>query len=102
MTTLSLAAARADVLVKRAKLKASLAEAKHRLAPATIAGGVADDLRDRAEEGVAMVRERPAVAAGIATTLVAFLARKRLRRLFRKPKPRPAPPLPAPEQGTAS
>ncbi|KQM98095.1 hypothetical protein [Sphingomonas sp. Leaf25] len=100
MTTPSLAAARADVLVKRARLKASFAEAKHRLAPATIAGGVADDLRDRAEEGVAIVRERPAVAAGIATTLVAFLARKRLRRLFRRPKPRP-PVLPAPVQGTA-
>ncbi len=102
MSALSLAAARADVLVKRAKLQASLAEAKHRLAPATIASGVADDLREKAEESVAVVRERPAVAAGIATTLVAFLARKRLRRLFRKPKPRPAPPLPAPEQGTAS
>ncbi len=107
MTTPSLAAARADVLVKRARLQASLAEAKHRLSPATIAGGIADDLRDKAEEGVAVVRERPGVAAGVATGLVALLARKRIARLFRKPAPpRPdpaAPPPPTlPGQGTAA
>lgn len=106
MTGPSLAAARADVLVKRARLRASVAEAKYRLAPATIAGGIADDLRDKAEEGVAVVRERPAVAAGIATGIVALLARKRLSRWFRKsPPPRPdpaAPHLTAPEQGSAS
>ncbi len=106
MTGPSLAAARADALVKRARLRASVAEAKHRLAPATIAGGIADDLRDKAEEGVAVVRERPAVAAGIATGIVALLARKRLSRWFGKsppPRPDPAAAHPnAPEQGSAS
>lgn len=90
----SLAAAQADVLVKRARLQASLAEAKHRLSPATIASGVADDLRDKAEEGVAVIRERPGIAAGIATGIVALLARKRIVRLFRKTPPPPPPPLP--------
>ncbi|MEH3039511.1 MAG: hypothetical protein PGN21_05540 [Sphingomonas paucimobilis] len=90
----TLAAAQADVLVKRARLKASLAEAKHRLSPATIASGVADDLRDKAEEGVAIVRERPGVVAGVATGIVAFLARKRIASLFRKAPPPPPPPLP--------
>ncbi|KQM66818.1 hypothetical protein ASE65_01690 [Sphingomonas sp. Leaf16] len=77
--------------MKRARLKASLAEARHRLSPATIASGVADDLRDKAEEGVAVMRERPGIAAGIATGIVALLARKRIARLFRKPPP-PLPP----------
>lgn len=91
----TLAAARADVLVKRARLQASIAEAKHRLSPATIASGVADDLRDKAEDGVAVIRERPGIAAGIATGIVALLARKRIARLFRKaPPPHPAPPVP--------
>ncbi|WP_294322746.1 hypothetical protein [uncultured Sphingomonas sp.] len=90
----SLAAAQADVLVKRARLKASLAEAKHRLSPATIASGVADDLRDKAEEGVAVIRERPGVAAGVATGIVALLARRRIIGLFRKAPPPPPPPLP--------
>ena len=45
MTTPSLAAARADVLIKRARLQASVAQAKHRLAPSTIASHVAYDLR---------------------------------------------------------
>ncbi len=90
----SLAAAQADVLVKRARLQASLAEAKHRLSPATIASGVADDLRDKAEEGVAVIRDRPGIAAGIATGIVALLARKRIARLFRKAPPLPPPPLP--------
>lgn len=93
----TLAAARADALLKRARLQASLAEAKHRLSPATIASGVADDLRDKAEDGVAIVMERPRVAAGIATGLVALLARKRIARLFRKaPPPPPAPIAPPP------
>lgn len=90
----SLAAAQADVLVKRARLQASLAEAKHRLSPATIASGVADDLRGRAEEGVAVIRDRPGIAAGVATGIVALLARKRIARLFRKAPPPPPPPLP--------
>ena len=90
----SLAAAQADVLVKRARLKASLAEAKYRLSPATIASGVANDLRDKADEGVAVIRERPGIAAGIATGIVALLARKRLARLFRKAPPPPPRPLP--------
>ncbi len=90
----SLAAAQADVLVKRARLQASLAEAKHRLSPATIASGVADDLRDKAEEGVAVIRDRPGIAAGVATGIVALLARKRIARLFRKAPPPPPPPLP--------
>lgn|GEM_PF-1330352 len=89
----TLAAAQADVLVKRARLKASLAEAKYRLSPATIASGVADDLRDKAEEGVAIVRQRPGIAAGVATGIVALLARKRIMGLFRKAPP-PPPPLP--------
>lgn len=89
----SLAAAQADVLIKRARLKASLAEAKYRLAPSTIASGVAEDLRDKAEEGVAVLRERPAVAAGLMTGIVALLARKRIAGLFRKAPP-PPPPLP--------
>ncbi|MFD1036220.1 hypothetical protein ACFQ15_16415 [Sphingomonas hankookensis] len=99
----TLAAAQADVLVKRARLKASIAEAKHRLSPATIASGVADDLRDKAEDGVALVRERPGVAAGIATGLVALLARKRIARLFHRGAP-PPPPLPptAPNKDVAS
>ena len=90
----SLAAAQADVLVKRARLKASLAEAKYRLSPATIASGVADDLRDKAEDGVAVLRERPGIAAGVATGVVAFLARKQIIGLFRKAPPPPPPPLP--------
>lgn len=98
----TLAAAQADVLVKRARLKASIAEAKHRLSPATIASGVADDLRDKAEDGVALVRERPGVAAGVATGVIALLARKRIARLFhRAPPPPPLPPT-APNKDTAS
>jgi hypothetical protein len=108
MTSPSIAAARADVLVKRARLQASVAEAKHRLAPAKIASGVVDELRDKAEDGVAAVRDRPAVAAGIATGLIALFARKRIVRLFRKPPPPPRPDpaqpphLNAPAQGSAS
>ncbi|MGN5374257.1 hypothetical protein [Sphingomonas hankookensis] len=101
----TLAAAQADVLIKRARLKASIAEARHRLSPATIASGVADDLRDKAEDGVALVRERPGVAAGIATGVVALLARKRIARLFRRDAPPPPPPpLPptAPNKDVAS
>lgn len=90
----TLAAARADVLLKRARLQASFAEAKYRLAPSTIASGVADDLRDKAEDGVAIVLERPRVAAGIATGIVALLARKRIARLFRRSPAAPIPPLP--------
>lgn len=92
----TLAAARADALLKRARLQASLAEAKHRLSPSTIASNVADDLRDKAEDGVAVVMERPGVAAGIATGVVALLARKRIARLFRKAPPPPPPPPIAP------
>ncbi len=102
MIPATLAAARADVLVKRARLQASLAEAKYRLSPATIASGVADDLRDKAGDGVAVIRERPGIAAGVATGIVAFLARKRIARLFRRSPPPPpaplAPPLPAPQK----
>ncbi|KQM94395.1 hypothetical protein ASE70_11400 [Sphingomonas sp. Leaf22] len=96
----TLAAARADALIKRARLQASVAEAKHRLSPSTIASGVADDLRDKAEDGVAIVMERPGVAAGIATGVVALLARKRIARLFRKAPPPPpiAPPPPVPNK----
>ncbi len=96
----TLAAARADALIKRARLQASLAEAKHRLSPSTIASGVADDLKDKAEDGVALVMERPGVAAGIATGVVALLARKRIARLFRKAPPPPpiAPPPPVPNK----
>ncbi|KQN80328.1 hypothetical protein ASE90_15565 [Sphingomonas sp. Leaf67] len=96
----TLAAARADALIKRARLQASLAEAKHRLSPSTIASGVADDLKDKAEDGVALVMERPGVAAGIATGFVALLARKRIARLFRKAPPPPpiAPPPPVPNK----
>ncbi|KQM18568.1 hypothetical protein ASE73_06910 [Sphingomonas sp. Leaf24] len=96
----TLAAARADALIKRARLQASVAEAKHRLSPSTIASGVADDLRDKAEDGVAIVMERPGVAAGIATSVVALLARKRIARLFRKAPPPPpiAPPPPVPNK----
>lgn len=90
----TLAAAQADVLLKRARLRASVAEAKHRLSPSTIASGVADDLRDKAEDGVAIVLERPRVAAGIATGIVALFARKRIVRLFRRSPSAPIPPLP--------
>lgn len=109
MTLNSVSAAHADAVVKRARLKASIAHAKYRLAPATIASNVASDLRDRtvtmAEDGIEAARAQPKVAAGIAAGLVAILARKRIRRMFRrKPKPLPATPKthPAPglEQGS--
>ncbi len=98
MTTPTIAAARADVLIKRARLQASVAQAKHRLAPSTIAASLTDDLRDRAGDGIAAVRERPAMAAGIAAGLLALVFRKPVARLFRHSPPT----TPIPEQGSVS
>ncbi len=104
MTTPSLAAARADVLIKRARLQASVAQAKHRLAPSTIASHVADDLREKAVDGIVAVRERPAAAAGIAAALLAIVIRKPIGRLFHRTPTVPAAPRTStpPLQGTDS
>jgi hypothetical protein len=114
-------AARARADAQRQRLMASVQEAKHRLAPSTIAqntvnnlrsrtnravdglrsraGDASGDLKVRASDGVDTARRNPAVAAAVFGVLGLIFLRKPLTRLIkgRQTKAKPAdlpPPLP--------
>lgn len=76
----AIVAARARALAARARLDASLAVAKQRLNPKSLAadavGSAADRASVAAQTGIQAVRDRPAVAAAVAGAIGLALARK--------------------------
>lgn len=78
----TLIAARARALAARQRLDASLAQAKDRLNPRSLAADAVDGARDKAVEvaqtGLQVARERPAVAAAVVGAIGLVLARKPL------------------------
>lgn len=88
---MSVASSRAQARVARARLNATIAEAKARVAPAALA----DDAKDR---GARFVRTKPAVSAAVAGTLLLYVLRRPLKWMFsgRRRSARRLPPRPAP------
>lgn len=82
------ALARARAAAARAKLDASVEQAKVRLNPRALAGDALDGARLKAGElagdAVDGVRQRPALAAAVAGALGLLLARKPITRLIRR------------------
>lgn len=76
----TVAAARARSIAARARLDASLAVAKQRLNPRTLAadavGSAADTASAAAQTGIQAVRDRPAAAAAVVGAIGLLLARK--------------------------
>lgn len=81
-----IAAARGDVEAKRQKLMQTLDELKVRLAPKTIAHDAWSGARDKgtevADTTISAVKQRPAIAAGVAAGAALLLARKPLYSLI--------------------
>jgi len=86
----TITAARARALAARTRLDASVAHAKARLSPRTLAADAVDSATEKAagaaQSAVAFARERPAVAATGAGVIALLLARRPLLNLlgFRK------------------
>lgn len=77
-----IAAARGDANAKRQKLLGTLDELKVRLAPKTIAQDAWEGAKDKGSEvadtTITAVKQRPAIAAGVAAGAALLLARKPL------------------------
>lgn len=88
-----IARARGEADQAKARLMATVEEAKARLAPGTLASNAVQSAKDRsivlADDAVTAVKERPGVTAGVATAAALFIARKPLfsavRKLFSGP-----------------
>lgn len=76
------ARARGEADAAKARLMGTLDEVKARLAPKALAGNAVQAAKDKsivvADDTVAAVKDRPVMAAGIATATALFLARKPL------------------------
>lgn len=76
------ARARGEADAAKARLMATLDEAKARLAPAKLASDAVQTAKDKsiiaADDAVAKVKERPGLTAGIATLAALVIARKPL------------------------
>lgn len=77
-----IAAARGQAEARRQELMGTIDEIKVRLAPKTIAQGAWEGAKDKSSEvadtTMTAVKERPAVAAGVAAGLALLIARKPL------------------------
>lgn len=77
-----IARARGDADVAKARLMATLDEVKFRLAPGKLAGDAVQKAKDKsivvADDTVTAVKDRPLMAAGIATAAAMFIARRPL------------------------
>jgi ElaB/YqjD/DUF883 family membrane-anchored ribosome-binding protein len=77
-----IARARGEADVAKARLMATLDEVKARLAPGQLAGEAVQKAKDKsivvADDTVSAVKDRPLMAAGIATAAAMFIARKPL------------------------
>lgn len=71
---------RGEAEAARERLLATVEEIKHRLAPKMIANDAWEGVKDKgvaaADTAATAVRERPALAAGVAASAALFLARK--------------------------
>lgn len=76
------ARARGEADAAKARLMETLDEVKARFAPKTLAGNAVQAAKDKsivvADDAVAKVKERPGMAAGVATATALFIARKPL------------------------
>ena len=95
----SLVAARRDADRARERLLRSTHELQARVAPQRLANDALDTARDRGTVAVETVRDaarrQPGVATAVVLGLLAFVARRRIFRLFkRKPKPPTVPAAP--------
>ncbi len=76
------ARARGEADAAKARLMGTVDEVKARLAPKALAGNAVQAAKDKsivvADDTVAKVKERPAMAAGIAAATALFIARKPL------------------------
>lgn len=77
-----IARARGEADVAKARLMATLDETKARLAPGKLASDAVQSAKDKslvaADEAVTAVKERPGLAAGVATAAALFIARRPL------------------------
>lgn len=77
-----IARARGEADAAKARLMSTLDEVKYRLAPGKLAGDAVQKAKDRsivvADDTVTAVKDRPLMAAGIATATAMFIARKPL------------------------
>ena len=77
-----IARARGEADAAKARLMATVDEAKAKLAPGTLASNAVQTAKDKsivaADEAVAAIKERPGLTAGIATAAALFIARKPL------------------------
>jgi hypothetical protein len=77
-----IARARGEADAAKARLMATVDEAKARLAPGTLASNAVQSAKDKsivvADEAVAAVKERPGLTAGIAAAAALYIARKPL------------------------
>lgn len=77
-----IARARGQADVAKARLMATLEEVKTRLAPGKLAGDAVQKAKDKsivvADDTVTAVKDRPLMAAGIATAAAMFIARRPL------------------------
>lgn len=78
-----LVAARARAAAARARLLATVAEAKARLNPATIASSAIEDVKERARDGVAKAADSPGTVAAVTGGVLLFLFRRPLFRRLR-------------------
>lgn len=82
----AISTARARALAARARLDASVAHAKARLSPRTLAAEAVDNAADKAvgaaQSGVQFARDRPAVVAATAGAIGLLLARRPLLNLL--------------------
>lgn len=84
------AKARTEAALARERLLFSAHRLQARVAPARLANNALDSARERGTAALETVtdtaRRRPGLAAGVAVGVVAFLARRPIGRLFRRPK----------------
>ncbi|NJC06030.1 ElaB/YqjD/DUF883 family membrane-anchored ribosome-binding protein [Sphingomonas kaistensis] len=94
-----IARARGEVDQAKARLMATLEEAKARLAPGRLASNAVQSAKDKsivvADDAVTAVKDNPGLTAGVATMAALYIARKPLfsavRGLFRSSEPNAAP-----------
>jgi hypothetical protein len=78
-----LAGAKARSVAARERLMSTVAEAKRRLNPSTIAANAVDDAKVRAKDGVAKAADHPGTVAAVTGGAMVFFLRRPLFRLLR-------------------